>query len=66
MTDEEWLRKEIPLSHKLPQKFFQTEAMNVDSFKQIPCDFILLNGNCVANEAILTGESVPQIKDSVE
>lgn len=34
--------------------------------KVLPCDFIILSGSCVVNEAILTGESIPQIKDSIE
>jgi cation-transporting ATPase 13A3/4/5 len=32
---------------------------------KLPCDVILLNGSCVVNEGILTGESAPVLKDSL-
>jgi P-type E1-E2 ATPase len=42
-----------------------TSEENAGNFKVLPCDMLLLNGSCVVNESILTGESVPLIKDSI-
>ena len=37
-----------------------------DSHHQIPCDLLMIKGSAVVNESMLTGESVPQIKEAVD
>ena len=57
--------KKTPVLKSLPAKMFASEE-NAGNFKVLPCDFLVLNGSCVVNESILTGESIPLIKDSIQ
>lgn len=43
----------------------KVDSNNSFEGKVLPCDVLLIRGNCVVNEAMLTGESVPKVKESV-
>lgn len=41
------------------------DIIEVPENKSMPCDLILLNGSAVMNESMLTGESIPVLKNSL-
>jgi cation-transporting ATPase 13A2 len=41
------------------------DVIEIPENKIIPCDFCLLSGSCIVNEAMLTGESIPVIKNAI-
>jgi len=41
------------------------DIMEVPEGEIMPCDAILLNGSCIMNEAMLTGESIPVTKNAL-
>nr|CCC91813.1 unnamed protein product [Trypanosoma congolense IL3000] len=52
---------EIKTNELLPM-----DLIVIDSNAPCPADAILIRGTCVVNEAMLTGESTPQLKEAVE
>lgn len=41
------------------------DVIEVPENELMPCDIILLNGTCIMNESMLTGESIPIVKTSL-
>ncbi|CAN3376596.1 hypothetical protein DIURU_002655 [Diutina rugosa] len=50
--------KQVPSTELVPGDVFEVDP----SLSVVPCDALLINGECVVNEAMLTGESVPVTK----
>ncbi|KAK2951862.1 ion-transporting P-type ATPase [Blattamonas nauphoetae] len=51
-TLDEYMRKKV--------------VKRVSSPDSVPCDCVLLNGRVVVNESLLTGESMPVVKDAIK
>ncbi|KAF2171020.1 hypothetical protein M409DRAFT_18993 [Zasmidium cellare ATCC 36951] len=49
----------VDSSELVPGDIYEVTDPNLD---QLPCDSILLSGDCIVNESMLTGESVPVSK----
>lgn len=62
------LKKNIPFGDKLPKQMFMKMRNQGKSNSKpvLPCDLLILSGSCVVDESILTGESVPLTKDSID
>lgn len=53
------VRRNGHFSPLLSQELVPGDIIEIPENSLIPCDLILLKGNCVVNEAVLTGESIP-------
>ena len=61
--EKKW--NEIPVTELLPGDILSlSKTSSGDGSATVPCDALLLRGSMVVNEAALTGESVPQMKES--
>ena len=65
--DIDALRKSIPFGDKIPKGMIMKmySGGKNESKPVLPCDLVVIAGSCVVDESILTGESVPLIKDSI-
>jgi cation-transporting ATPase 13A1 len=62
--EHKWLS--VKSSELVPGDICLVQKKKDEAHVIVPCDMILLAGQCIANEAILTGESTPQLKESVQ
>eukprot|EP01080_Neovahlkampfia_damariscottae_P004151 gene4151-7461_t len=58
---KKWIK--IMTDEILPNDLISIYKMNENEVS--PCDILLLDGKCVVNEALLTGESTPQMKENI-
>ena len=61
------LRKSIPFGDKIPRGMIMKmySGGKNESKPVLACDMVVLGGSCIVDESILTGESIPLIKDSI-
>jgi len=41
------------------------DVIEIPEMTSMPCDLVLLTGSCIVNESMLTGESIPVIKNAL-
>ncbi|SCU97182.1 LADA_0H04940g1_1 [Lachancea dasiensis] len=62
LRDGKW--KLLQTTELLPMDLVSITRTAEDS--AIPCDLILIDGSCIVNEAMLSGESTPLLKESIK
>ena len=52
-------------SHNLFPGDVISVVSKMDEERECPCDVVIVRGSCIVNEALLTGESVPLVKEAL-
>lgn len=60
--DGKWV--ELQTNELLPMDLVSVTRTSEES--AIPCDLLLVDGSCIVNEAMLSGESTPLLKESIK
>ncbi|SPQ92942.1 unnamed protein product (mitochondrion) [Plasmodiophora brassicae] len=53
----------VSTSELLPGDLLSLKRYGEGLVRNVPCDVVLIRGHCVVDESLLTGESVPQLKE---
>ncbi|GME88565.1 unnamed protein product [Ambrosiozyma monospora] len=61
--DNDWVQ--ISTEDLLPGDLISVTRTPSDDLS-VPCDLILIDGSCIVNEAMLSGESTPLLKESIQ
>jgi cation-transporting ATPase 13A1 len=61
-SNTKWAWISIPVAELIPGDWVSLSGNHVP----VPADILLLHGNAICDEALLTGESVPQLKQSLD
>lgn len=70
-TSQETVLRRSPSGEKVRQtvpsdQLVVGDLLEIQGNRVVPCDLVLLNGACIVNESILTGESIPVVKNPME
>jgi cation-transporting ATPase 13A3/4/5 len=57
--------KNAPFTSLNSRELVPGDIVEIPEVCVLPCDIVLLSGSCIVNECMLTGESIPVIKNEI-